>query len=171
MNLRTLKKLSKRAAALLPAMGDDRQQFRAEPYDNYGLGAAIKDRKHWERRRCYAGYEPRNGWLDPAMHEVKYVSRTGHTVLMSPPSCPRKGTIMVGAVSGYYEPEWDEETAWSSFCDLLYAHFTDWAAEAEDEPAALLRPLDTVTEKFAAATVMIAELSASRAALAQTGEA
>ena len=44
MNLRTLKKLSKRAAPLLPLLGDDRKQFPAERWDNY-TGLLIMDRK------------------------------------------------------------------------------------------------------------------------------
>jgi hypothetical protein len=149
MNLRTLKKLSKRAAPLLPILGDHRQQFRAERGDNY-LKCQITDRKHWERGRsvhadCISD------------REIKTPARDGNGwVYIHPPHHPRKGTVMVGAMSGYYEPEWDEETAWDALKDLVYVHFTDWG----EDDALLTRQLDTVGDFFAAAADMIAELAA-----------
>lgn len=52
MNLRTLKKLFKRAAPWLPLLGDNREQFCAEAHNNYH-GCFIGDRKHRERSRCH----------------------------------------------------------------------------------------------------------------------
>lgn len=156
MNLRILKKLSKRAAPMLPAMGDTRQQFAARKWENYGCPTGM-DRKHWDRTRsCH----------DEIWGEmIKTPAADGRGwIAIRAPSQPRKGTIMVGSMEGYYEPEWNETSAWLAFEDLLYIHYTDWEAEAKDETAGLLRPLDTVSQKFAAARDMIAELNASREA-------
>jgi len=161
MNLRTLKKLSKRAAPLLPIFGDDREQFRAEPYANYGV-PFIGERKHWERCRVHDGYVPLRNWVGRGDRDIGshiYRARSGHLIAMKPPTHPRKGTMMVGAMSGYYEPEWDEQTAWSALCDFLHIHYTDWR---EDGDCPLLRPLDTVAEIFAAAQDAAAEITALR---------
>lgn len=148
MNLRTLKKLSKRAAPLLPLLGDRRKQFRAEKDDNY-TGLLLRDRKHFERRRTVHG-EGRWGSFEG---EIKRPAADGSGwVYMRPPSHPRKGTIMVGAISGYYEPEWDEETAWEALSEYVFCHFTDWSLT---EPV-LLRRLDTPRAIFTAARDIIA---------------
>lgn len=98
MNLRTLKKLSKRAAPLLPLLGDKRKQFRAEKHDSY-TGRIIRDRKHWMRgRSVHAGVTGSDMLKRPAR------DGKGGWIYMTPPSHPRKGTLMVGATTGYYEP-------------------------------------------------------------------
>lgn len=144
MNLRILKKLSRRAAPLLPRLGDNREQFRAVRGDNY-LKTVILDRKHFERGRS----------ANPTLfgeHMTKWPAKDGDGwIYMKPPSHPRKGTIMVGAVSGYYEPEWYEETAWDALREIVYAHFTDWENDAR-----LMRCLDTPALIFAAAKEIIA---------------
>lgn len=119
MNLRILKKLSKRAALLLPLLGDDREQFAAEKGENYGAGAFRHERKHWERFHSIHG--------DTRRGNRKWVPKSGNGWSgMRPPSHPLKGTVMVGAVTGYYEPEWDEETAFGSLCSIVWDHFTDY---------------------------------------------
>lgn len=148
MNLRILKKLSKRAAPLLVELGDDRQQFHADKCDNY-TGLLIRDRKHFERMRSPHG--------DPSGREgsIKRPARDKHGgyISMWPPHSPRKGTIMVGATSGYYEPEWDEETAWEALSNRVHADLTDWS---EDGP--VTRPtFRHPGEIFAAAKDLIAE--------------
>lgn len=144
-SLRTLKKLSKRAAALLPLAGDDREQFRAERYENY-TGTRISARKHWERSGCHPTY---TGWGEQIVRET----RAGRKVVLSPPSHPLKGTIMVGAVSGYYEPEWDEETAWDALRSLVYWHFMEYGdGEGKPRPTRTLR---TPRQVFQAADDMI----------------
>ncbi len=146
MNLRILKKLSKRAAPLLPLLGDSRQQFRAEKCDNY-TGLLIRARKHFERLRS-----PHS---DPSGRELslKRPARDKHGgyIVMWPPHSPRKGTLMVGATSGYYEPEWDEETAWEALRTIVHHHFTDWS---EDGPTPLRR-FRTPREVLAAAREII----------------
>ena len=155
MNLRILKKLSKRAAPYLSALGDDRQQFPAEADDNYH-GTIINARKHAER------------W--PSCHD----EMNDRVMLITQPRCragsphpyiklmeayhPRKGTIMVGAMSGYYEPEWDEECAFVAFRKLVFDHFTDWKLMLDDDYAGpvMKRDLSTVSKLFAAADDILA---------------
>lgn len=146
MNLRTLKKLSKRAAPLLPLLGDTRQQFPAERWDNY-TGLVIRARKHWDRSPCHPSYEP---WSD---RSIKVTTRAGQTIAMSPPSHPLKGTVMVGAVTGYYEPEWDEQTAYEALLSIVRVEFTDWIDRDEVPP--LTRRLDTPSHVFAAARDLV----------------
>lgn len=158
MNLRILKKLSKRAAPYLPLLGDHRQQFPAEWRDNYH-GLLIRAEKHWERHvsvhaeafRSYDGEyviapKCREGTRYPYIH-------------IRPPSHPWPGTVMVGAMAGYYEPEWDEECAWGALHNIVAIHFTDWAAMADDEYVGpvLTRRLRTPADIFRAADEMIAE--------------
>ncbi|WP_438852624.1 hypothetical protein [Brevundimonas nasdae] len=145
MNLRTLKKLSKRAAPLLTLLGDDRRQFPAERGENY-TGLVITARKHWERRRSV---HP-DLWGE---HEIKTPAKDGDGwICISPPGHPRKGTIMVGALEGYYEPEWDEKTAWEALRDIVFIEFTDWG---EDE-CSLTRRLDTPSDILRAAESLVA---------------
>ncbi|MER8941330.1 hypothetical protein NKH82_17745 [Mesorhizobium sp. M0915] len=155
MNLRTLKKLSKRAAPLLPLLGDRREQFRAEHHangNNFIGGTLIMARKHWERGRSVHGDCIRQ-------HEVKRPARDGRGwIYMAPPDHPRKGTIMVGAMSGYYEPEWDEETVWTALESIVSCHFTDWHPEHDGTPT-LLRRLSTPRDVLLAARDMAAELA------------
>jgi hypothetical protein len=134
MNLRILKKLSKRAAPLLTALGCEMEQFKAEADDNYH-GILIRARKHWERHSVHAGFEGFSSRGD-----VLFKTRKGRTMMMHPPSHPLKGTIMVGGMSGYYEPEWDEECAWAALCEQVYWHFTDYDEEKDDlKPTRRLR--------------------------------
>lgn len=145
-NLRTLKKLSKRAAPLLALLGDLREQFRAEPYENY-MRTLIRARKHWERNGCHPTFEGFNG-------DIVFRTRAGRSVAMRHPSHPRKGTIMVGAVSGYYEPEWDEETAWDALSEAVREHFMDYADG--QTPPRPTRRLRTPREVFQAAADLCA---------------
>jgi len=161
MNLRILKKLSKRAATYLPMLGDTREQFPSERGDNYH-GWLITDRKHWDRSRVRSDYEPRNEYRCRQAAEIMRPARSGRPILISPPTHPRKGTAMVGATTGYYEPEWDEECAWRALDNLVRGHFTDWdKMEAERVPfgGALTRNLSTPSLLFAAADDMLRELS------------
>lgn len=160
MNLRILKKLSKRAAPLLPLLGDRREQFAAHRDENY-MATLILDRKHFQRGRsvhgdCFSEFE------------IKRPAKDGRGwVYAKPPSHPWPGTIMVGGMSGYYAPEWDEETAWCALTKAVFCHFTDWCgAELNDEPPRLLRDLSTPSLIFEAAQDMAAELACERGASA-----
>lgn len=152
MNLRTLKKLSKRAAPLLPLLGDGREQFPSKKHDNYHH-EFIGDRKHWDRDRCHPSYEGRNDWQTQRGAEIVVTTREGRRIVMRPPTHPRKGTVMVGAVSGYYEPEWDEQDAWSALNDVVCSHFEEWSNEGE--LLGLSRDLHTPTQIFSAAAEMV----------------
>lgn len=147
MNLRILKKLSKRAAPLLPLLGDDREQFRAEAGDNY-TGLIIRARKHFERMRSPHDHpSTREGSIKRPAHDGR-----GGYIVMWPPNNPRKGTVMVGGMSGYYEPEWDEETAWEALQTWVANFMTDW-----DEDGGPVRPpqFRHPGEVFAAALTLI----------------
>ena len=149
MNLRILKKLSKRAVPMLALLGDDRQVFAAVKDDNY-TNIIIYERKHWER-----------GWSVHAdlhdEYEVKSLRPNGRFVYMKPPSHPRKGTPMVGAMLGYYEPEWEEETAFEALQDIVWNAFANW--DDEGRPTRT-RSLRTAREIFTAAEEIIAALQA-----------
>ncbi len=143
MNLRVLKKLSKRAAPLLPLLGETREQFRAERGECYhGLtGFPLKD---WDRSRCHPTFE---GIGD----DVVYTTRAGHKVVMREPYHPLKGTVMVGAMSGGEEPEWSEETTYGALREIVYWHFV----EIDGEDVTLTRSLRTPREVFEAAQDII----------------
>lgn len=141
MNLRTLKQLSKRAAPLLPLLGDHRQQFPARRGDNYH-GMFIRARKHFERGRSVHADIIRDDMIKkPAADGEGWV-------YMHPPSHPRKGTIMVGGMEGYEGPEWYEKTAWEALVDIVFAECTMWSDEG---PQGLTRPLNTPSLILAAA--------------------
>lgn len=157
MNLRILKKLSARAAPYLAKLGDTRQQFKAEKGENY-TGLIITARKHWER--C------------PSVH----ADTTGRRCIVLQPKCragtkwpyvkvydarqPRKGTAMIGGMSGYYEPEWDEQTAWEALETLVGNHFTDVVFDIKKDRHELVstRNLSSIGAIFAAADEMVANL-------------
>lgn len=165
MNLRTLKKLSKRAAPLLDQLGINLEKFPAERDDSYH-GAFISDRKHWERYPCHATYKGRNDWSFKRGAEIVFTTRSGRRVVMSPPSHARKGTIMVGGMSGYYEPEWSEESAWAALAQHVTEHFTDWCPNDDEEASPIVtRRLNTPSEILRAAR----EIVASRSNLSQNG--
>lgn len=147
MNLRILKKLSKRAAPYLPLLGDDRRQFPAEKHDNY-TGLMITARKHFERGRSVHAELYGEGMIKTPAKDAR------GWVYAKPPVHPRKGTIMVGALEGYYEPEWDEETAYEALLDIVYSESTEWG---EDGPCALTRDLSSVGLIFAAADQLVAQ--------------
>lgn len=160
MNLRTLKKLSKRAAPLLAKLGDMREQFPSERGDNYN-GYLITARKHWERRRVRPDYQPRNEYLTKRGAEILYWSRAGNPILLRPPVHPLKGTIMAGGNDRGEQPEWYECNAWVALEDWVRDHFTDWdKMEQDDLPfgGALTRDLSTSSKILAAAKDMIEDL-------------
>lgn len=157
MNLRTLKKLSKRAAALLPLLGDTRDQFPAERGDNYA-SVLISARKHWERSPCHPTHNPWNDYSTPRGMPIRRVTRAGRHIVIKPPSHPRKGTIMVGGMDGGEQPEWSEETAWEALRMLVWAEFTDWS---KDDPVPL-REFKTPGDIFRAAAELIAERESER---------
>jgi hypothetical protein len=145
LNLRILKKLSKRAAPLLALLGDDREQFRADASCKSFTHIGGHDFKHWDRMSVPHGKRSRG--------DFKYLPKHGlRWILMSDPWQPWEGTVMVGETVGHYEPEWEEQTAWEALQDAVIGHFTDWN---EDGPTAL-RKFDAPGDYFRAAQEIIA---------------
>ncbi len=116
-------------------------------------------------RRCHPTYEGRNDWTTARGAEIVFWTRAGRHIVMKPPPHPRKGTIMVGATSGYYEPEWDEECAYVALQNIVFGHFTDWDVaffdgdvdELPDTRPLITRDLSSPSLIFAAAADIIKE--------------
>lgn len=64
---------------------------------------------------------------------------------------------MVGEVSGYYQPEWDEQSAYGALATHVHHHFYDWD-ESGGTPARRLR---TPRDVFRAARDIITERGAA----------
>lgn len=161
MNLRILKKLSKRAAPLLPLLGENRKVFKCD--EGGDIGFYIMDRKHWERMCVHHG-----GASCQSRPTLKYKVRRGtHWIVMWAPHDAWPGTMMVGAMSGYYEPEWSEQTAWEALLDIVWDHFTeleyvtDSTGDAEWPTPTCTRDLSTPTLVLAAAREIINAKAAS----------
>lgn len=157
MNLRILKKLSKRAALLLLQIDDRGEHFRADPDEGTGhIGILIKDRKHWVRGRsvhddCYSE------------RMIKNPARDGNGwVYMTPDfTMARRGTMMVGGMDGGMQSEWSERSAWEALCELVFWNFVNvYVDSSMDGRAEPTRPLDTPSQIFKAAADMIAERQA-----------
>lgn len=149
MNLRILKKLSKRAAPLLLELGfKERELFAAARMENY-TSCSGHERKHWERGNArypcnfshYHYFDSRRGLGNPYMHQ---------------PDHPLKGTMMLGWTSGYEEPEWEEDDAWTILRNNVRGHFSDWSdfergpvpKRQLNNPSAILNAALEVIEDF-----------------------
>lgn len=162
MNLRILKKLSKRAAPHLAALGDSRRQFRADAEESYTNTLGF-ERKHW-RRSTIPHF---SGWKG----DIEYRNRRGDAIVHLSESYihPWAGTVMVGAMEGYYEPEWHECTAWDSLKDLVRDHYMDVDLDQMTEgdegylecPWICLRHLPTTRDVLAALPDVLADLRRS----------
>ena len=152
MNLRILKKLSKRAAPYLTKIGDTREQFQAVKGDNYH-GLIIWDLSKLDR--CSSVHtEVVNSQSHVATIAPKCRKNSKHPyVKLSTPSHPLKGTIMVGGMCGYYEPEWDEETAWTALESWVWGQFFDYDPVADE--AFYTRTFSSPSEIFAAADELL----------------
>lgn len=163
MNLRILKKLSKRAVPVLVALGHKGEFFPAAHAltgENYH-GFLILARKHWDRSGCHPSFEGRKGqYSTKGADDIRYVTRAGSHMVMRPPSHPLKGTMMIGWVSGGEQPEWDEECAYRLLLDQIHSHFTDWGAYPDPLPTRRIR---SVSDVFVAAADMIEEYNIDRA--------
>jgi len=99
VNPRILKKLCKRAAPLLAVLGDRRDQFKVvEPGD-----------VSW----CFTGFD-RRSYTRPRSLRAINPAVEGDWIV------PKRGTIAVGGMSGYEEPEWDDEPAFFALVGLVY---------------------------------------------------
>ena len=154
MNLRIHKKLSKRAAQLIPLLGDKRKQYKADKGGCYFGSGRLQpcDFKHWDR--CRVRF--------PLETSVKVKPKDGKGwIVIHRPDNPLKGTVMVGNMSGGYEPEWFEETAWEALCLLVEYHFTEWDDVIFDEKTgnpgfAITRDLSNVSKILQAADEIVA---------------
>lgn len=128
MNRRILKKLCARAAPLLPQLGDKREQFKVEAGDAPSWTCTRMDRKDLER------------W--PLMRAAGYFDAL-------------PGTIGVGAITGYYDPEWSDEPAYDALAELVWWHFVGLGPDLE-----LLneRRLPNPRAVFQHASLMLADL-------------
>lgn len=143
MNLRILKKLSKRAAPLVAQLCADHglTHFVTECQDG-DTNVLGHDRKHWNRY-----------WSDraePWSSREKVVPRRSagprKFILLCEPATPWDGTPGVGWKSGGYEPEWEERTAWEYLQEQVESRVTDWIEEDGDEWGPHMRPV--LTEKM-----------------------
>lgn len=133
MNLRILKKLSKRAAPMLRAVGDCREQFAAKKGANF-QNLTGHERKHWHRMR----------------------GRT--SIRLYEPFHPLKGTAMAGCTSGYDTSEWEEESTWEALRNAVTYCSGQWG---EDGQFRVLRKLRTPTHILRAATELAHQENAS----------
>lgn len=122
MNLRILKKLSKRAAPHMAALGYSCKQYVAESCDSYTSSSNRHDRKHWVRHRAR---RPSNLALPGRRHVVPRRG-DGIIVLSDGAICPWPGTVMLRWSVGYYEPEWEEGDAWSLLKNTVRSHWGEY---------------------------------------------
>lgn len=137
MNRRILKKLSKRAALLLPAL---------MPRHHNATAWFLADREG-----CYHGMqlEPKHG----KAHKARFSSR-----LYNPH--PLKGTPMTGGMDSGETPEWWEKTLWEVFTDVVWWTSVDDFRTFEDTGWPALRPdivLKTPADYLRQARLLIAE--------------
>ena len=122
MNLRILKKLSKRALPLAEKAGILRgqDQFAAEKGECL-VTLRKPERKSMNRMRA----------LHPSGLTDRYIpGRSGEFfIAFHNTTAALKGTPMVGAMEGYYEPEWEEDAVWDRLCNWVYCSITDWRAD------------------------------------------
>jgi hypothetical protein len=122
MNLRTIKKLSKRASPLLRMLGDDSEHFPAEKGERY-LGSVVCDRKHWELGRST------NDEIIGERMTKRPTANGDAWIWMRPPTHARKGTIMVGGMTEGQEPEWVETDAYEALCRYVFVTGSEWTGD------------------------------------------
>jgi len=108
MNPRILKKLTKKSEPIIIALGltKNRHRVLVGKHDAESVGGIFKcDRKHWERW----GGKP---------------NKYGYATQLS-------GTVGYGYMSGYEEPEWEDDNCWSILTDHVFESFTDWGSCTE----------------------------------------
>lgn len=159
MNLRILKKLSKKAAPLIAALQDKRgrgfQHFVGDRGDPGYAATCGHDLKHWDR--------------SPAVHAdllwetsivVQPRSRAGTRypfIHLREPGLVWPGTPMVGWMSGYEEPEWEEQDAWAYLREIVYAATTDFRFVDDDMEAVQLEKIRNPADVLSKARSMAAQ--------------
>ncbi|MTH94977.1 hypothetical protein [Roseibium sp. RKSG952] len=154
MNLRTLKKLSKRAVPLLHQIGEKRTIFPAEKDENYH-GLIIRDMTRLER---YGASHA--DVINPQLHVATITPKCRQGTSQPYVKCylsqhPIKGTPMVGEVSGYYEPEWSEETAYEALLGWVRWNFFEYDPKTED--GRFTRSFKHSSDVFRAATELLSQ--------------
>lgn len=131
MNLRILKKLSKRVAPVVQEISKHQGYtcFVADTNDNF-TNTRGHDRKHWERM-----FSKNGDYLCSGDIKTKTKNGSGYIWLSQQYIHPWKNTEMIGWTYGYYEPEWEEETAWDFFKNHVWSGFNDYESilDSEDE--------------------------------------
>ncbi|WP_102867912.1 hypothetical protein [Pseudovibrio exalbescens] len=156
MNLRKMKKLSKRAVPLLIALGEKGEIFPAEKGEN-SLSSVITDKKHWSRSPARNGELASFLWDGYAYQPKCRKNNPCKFISVCPPSHPLKGTPMIGETSGYYEPEWSEETCWERLCGLVFWHYVDEKVLFDSVELVATRDFSKPHHVLAAAREMIAD--------------
>lgn len=141
MNLRILKKLSKRAAPILMAMAEIRtgfsdvaglQHYPADPGEGFSdISSGGFDHKHWDRSVSAHRdmWRDRDILLEPS---CRTGTRYPYIKVTEPTTCWR-GTAMVGWMSGYEEPEWEQRTAWEYLENLVRNSTMDIVQDPEGD--------------------------------------
>lgn len=125
MNLRILKKLSKRALKYLEQFQNGQELFFAQKGESYH-GIIIKDHSRLERiPSCHNDVISHDTYVGTIEPKCRKGNKWPYVKLYAP-SHPIKNTPMLGGMSGYYEPEWDEWTVWEAFTHWVYDHFLEY---------------------------------------------
>lgn len=152
MNLRILKKLSKRAVPYLERFGEKREIFPAVGGDSY-TGLIIKDMSRLSRHSSsHEDIGDRCTFVKTLAPKCRQGTRFPYVKLYYSPH-PIKGTPMIGWMSGYEQPEWDECTAWEVFMSYVFEGFTEYHPTT-GEPT-VTRTLDTPSKLFRAADELL----------------
>nr|WP_314523042.1 hypothetical protein [uncultured Acinetobacter sp.] len=142
MNLRILKKLSKRVAPLVADLIKDPEAlFKADAGYNYTKTGG-HDRKHWERNHSIHGE-----LISKRDIKTKSKNGEGYVLLSQRYIHPWKNTEMVGWESGYFETEWDEETTWDYFRIFVFEEVGSYEAISGTEDEDGFPNLDWVLSK------------------------
>jgi hypothetical protein len=153
MNLRILKKLSKRA---LPYLAHNPHQwgkpFLAEKGDNY-TGVRITAHNDMERSLSMRGDPFGEGAV--AYKPRRQEGRQYPYVVLRPARHPKKGTPMFGWMDGGEQPEWDETTAWETFQDWVVGNYSEF--ETNTANLVLTRRLKTPSDFFRAADELLTQ--------------
>ncbi|TAA12431.1 hypothetical protein EA658_10030 [Pseudoxanthomonas winnipegensis] len=134
MNLRILKKLSKRVRPLLEKLVAHHSltHYTTSEKGDGSVSTLGFDRKHWQRNPARHA-EPFGGVV---CISARRDGRVLPFVHIREPWSPWHGTPMVGWMDGYYEPEWEERSAWEYLCDLvddICGEYVEVEADPSDE--------------------------------------
>lgn len=147
MNLRILKKLSKRAAPLLVELlkGGGFDIYPSRRWEGYTTSTG-HERKHFERMSCCA----------PSQRDIERTERLDNYFLprhqqrwvyIRQPNTPLKGTMHVGRAVGYECPEWEEDDAWTALCEHVRGHYMEWVETGKEDPEFGFPEMDLIVHR------------------------